>query len=399
MKENINDNVKDEKTEVNKRRVKKGIFLIGLTALVLIVSTYAWFVGLTNVTVNEFELNVEATQGLSLSLDGSTFTSTLTINRDTITTNLEESYSSNTNNWLVEGLVPMSSIGTMDLTTSRMKIFTKTSMTANRGGYKLIADLANANGEVDGYVAFDLFIKNEASTVYTSQYNYLDDEGIYMTAASSATIQQAGEGVPEGGDGIENSIRVAFMQIGRINMTGENIASKAQAISCSSTAESGVTQLCAQENGGRGKTWNIWEPNDLKHNSDSVAHFSRVCLKRTGLNSYSGNCDAISDGVYTYTYASNANISSSDNVNIYDGLNDYGSDNISSSLTRMDYFRDSTNKANADEIFYLAPASITKVRVYIYIEGQDVDNYDLGAMGKKIYVNFGFSKNKYVNNS
>ena len=62
----------------------------------------------------------------------------------------------------------------------------------------------------------------------------------------------------------------------------------------------------------------------------------------------------------------------------------------------MTYFRDSTDKANRNEIFYLAPSSITKVRVYIYIEGQDVDNYDLGSIGKKIYVNFGLSKNKFA---
>ena len=29
------------------------------------------------------------------------------------------------------------------------------------------------------------------------------------------------------------------------------------------------------------------------------------------------------------------------------------------------------------EIFYLTPNSVTKIRVYIYIEGQDVDNYDI----------------------
>ena len=44
----------------------------------------------------------------------------------------------------------------------------------------------------------------------------------------------------------------------------------------------------------------------------------------------------------------------------------------------------------------LAPNSITKVRVYIYIEGQDVDNYDFASLGKQISVNFGFTKERFT---
>ena len=43
----------------------------------------------------------------------------------------------------------------------------------------------------------------------------------------------------------------------------------------------------------------------------------------------------------------------------------------------------------------LAPNSITKVRVYVYIEGQDVDNYDFASLGQAIKVNFGFTKERY----
>ena len=44
----------------------------------------------------------------------------------------------------------------------------------------------------------------------------------------------------------------------------------------------------------------------------------------------------------------------------------------------------------------LAPNSITKVRVYIYIEGQDIDNYDYAAVGKQISVAFGFTKQRFT---
>ena len=44
----------------------------------------------------------------------------------------------------------------------------------------------------------------------------------------------------------------------------------------------------------------------------------------------------------------------------------------------------------------LAPNSITKIRVYIYIEGQDIDNYDFASIGKQISVNFGFTKERFT---
>ena len=83
-------------------------------------------------------------------------------------------------------------------------------------------------------------------------------------------------------------------------------------------------------------------------------------------------------------------------VNIFDGHNGYEGSN--SYLKQVSYFTD-TNKNTPDddrpEIFYLTPNSVTKVRVYIYIEGQDVDNYDIDAEGKKIKVTFGFTKDKF----
>ena len=44
----------------------------------------------------------------------------------------------------------------------------------------------------------------------------------------------------------------------------------------------------------------------------------------------------------------------------------------------------------------LAPNSVTKVRVYIYLEGQDIDNYDFASIGKQITVNFGFTKERFT---
>ena len=55
-------------------------------------------------------------------------------------------------------------------------------------------------------------------------------------------------------------------------------------------------------------------------------------------------------------------------------------------------FRSGTDRK---EFITLAPNSVTKVRVYIFIEGQDVDNYDFASIGKSIAVKFGFTKQRF----
>ena len=64
----------------------------------------------------------------------------------------------------------------------------------------------------------------------------------------------------------------------------------------------------------------------------------------------------------------------------------------------MDYFTDTEKVKNGVErptFMTLAPNSVTKVRVYIWIEGQDIDNYDFSSLGKQIKVNVGFTKERF----
>ena len=94
------------------------------------------------------------------------------------------------------------------------------------------------------------------------------------------------------------------------------------------------------------------------------------------------------------------NIASSDNIDIYDGaeFNTYTPAAASVKVNKFPYFTDSMKELRGTarpEFMTLAPNSITKLRIYIYIEGQDIDNYDFAQIGKKIAVNFGFTKERF----
>src|SRR5574344_53288 len=117
----------------NKKRLRNLIAIFSLSAVVLSVSTYAWFIGMRTVNVSSFDVEIASTDSLLLSLNGSNWDTTVQISQATVDSN---SYVGNTNNWGGAGLFPVSSIGTMDVNSSRMQLFEKASLTTTPGGYR-----------------------------------------------------------------------------------------------------------------------------------------------------------------------------------------------------------------------------------------------------------------------
>ena len=400
----------------NNKKVKRLVFASIATLMICFVGTYAWFVGMKTVNVSKFDIDIATTEGLFLSMDGENWSYNLDVKNAT-------AYDGNTNTWAADGLIPMSTIGDMDATVSRMILFEKGSLTTTRGGYRLLAsrvhnyDQAN---EAKGYVAFDLFIKNLSGTEYYVDNNELNEEAIYLTTNSSVRVSEAG-GIAN--TGIENSVRVAFTQIGRvIGTTGADQVDDITGITCDDSNEEGhaqVTGIC--------RNAQIWEPNDTAHVQNAINWYDTSCSQRlsTGSNltlaaSYdrSEDCGTVANGTAVPTYAVSRELLVADNVDVYDGLsfNTYTATTADYATYRTAVDADATAKSDYRLVSYpyftdtmkdltgtnrptfmtLAPNSITKLRVYIYIEGQDIDNYDFASLGKQISINFGFTKERYT---
>ncbi len=379
------------------KRVKNLIVISTLSAVLLSISTYAWFIGMRTVNVSAFDVEIAAIDGLALSLNGVDWSENVGINKENYA---EVNEMNNTNSWGGEGLIPMSSVGELDPEVSRMKLFEKGSLTATPGGYRILVSRVENMGEEerDGYVAFDLFVKNQTGSHYIPEHNLLDEEAIYLTVDSEVNVAEGGIK----NTGIENSVRVAFTQIGRVkaDVTDQEIIT---GITCDGDESEGVTGICRDAQ--------IWEPNNTSHVQGAINWYNKSCRARTGEDlrekeSYGGDCGVVVDGQHYPTYAINQIINSEDRVDIYDGkaFNSYmdtvvTEDNAEGFLTDYKYFTD-TEKYEAGTarlpFMYLAPNSITKVRIYVYIEGQDIDNYDFAQIGKKITVNFGFTKQRFT---
>ena len=376
------------------RKVLLLLMLVVMTTTVLIVETYAWYAGFSTSSVDTFDVSISSSDGLELSLDGSTWsTSGLTLTKSGIL----NAYTGNTNKW-ADYLSPVSTIGEMNTSASKLKLFKADSLSASAGGYRLVgSQVSNSTTEGEGYIAFDLFIRNGKGSTYSSTYTQNTEEDVFLSGDSFAVTNVTGT-TPNYGSA--NSIRVGFFEIGRMKSSGYN-ADTLRGIQCN--GGTGVTGLCATSSNMSDRqfaTWNIWEPNYASHATNLVNYFNTACRTRGNVSgvTYSNNrCNIIDTGYSRVTYAMNSSITTNDSyVDIYDGreLNYYGG---TTKLSIVDTYKttDATTTGNNKRaLIKLGGNSVTKVRVYIWLEGQDIDNYDVITKNPTMSIKFGFTKDR-----
>ena len=382
------------------RRIRNLVLICVLSALLLTVGTYAWFIGMQTVKVNSFEVKIASVDSLMLSLDGTSWATSINVSSAT-------QYTNNANEFLTdskEGLKPISTVGALDADASRLMLFEKGSLTATKGGYRLMTsrvannttqNAANEYLEGDGYVAFDLFVMNLSGDAYYKENNELNEEAVYLTYDSAVTAGDSGVT----NSGIENSVRVGFAQIGRVSATDYGTTDDADKIA----VVTGMTCAGGDDVTGICRTAKIWEPNENTHVAAAKTWYEKTCKARraaTGEEAENGfyysdtACADLTN--YIATNAVVNEIAATDYIDVYDGAyNGFTAD--TDKLQQVDTFTDTEKLqtgTNRLPFMTFAPNSITKVRVYIWIEGQDIDNYDFASLGHSVLVNFGFTKER-----
>ena len=417
-----------KKNNVRKhRKIFILIIVIMITAITLAVETYAWFVGLSTASTGDITIAISSADGLDLSLNGQYWTNggtelkikdaDHTYITETGCTNANCAYNGNKNIW-PEYLNPVSTIGEIDTSTSKLKLFEKTSLASNPGGYYITSSqVDNSATEGNGYVAFDLYIRNGTGSAYNETYNKDADEDIYLSPDSFASTVVNGN---QPDYGAANSVRVGFFEIGRTKSDTGSIGT-IRNMKCGKN-KTGVTALCTgsanMTKDGTilytndellSNTWNIWEPNHASHSTNLVNYYNTVCKKRTNSDYTRYNdlyrvpefdyCDSITTGSIKKTYSMKSVISDSQSetnkVNIYDGFdnNHYDQPNLSEVKTYKTSDALSTDNEKVP-LIKIAGNSITKVRVYIWLEGQDIDNYDVISQNPSVQVKFGLTKDR-----
>lgn len=306
----------------NRRKRKKYRLLILLlllfgTGIMLATSTYAWFTANKTVSIGTLQVQIEAKNGIQISADGTNWKS---IVQKTDLTSASATYAA-AKNQLPDILEAVSTGGVVNAD-GQLPMYYGNIGTNAAGNYILTATKeTDANGTTGKYIAFDLFFKVDKET------------DIWITPTSGVKTTDAND------TGIKNASRIGFVVLGN------------------TTAGAALTDIQALNKGVSSSTY-IWEPNYNIHTPAGIANARDVYGVTTTADGailpYSG---VISD------------IADVDDVLLGNATQEKDAAK----------FKDVTiaYKTKANYTHYI-PAfklsnGITKVRIYMWVEGQDVD--------------------------
>ena len=329
-----------EKRNSKKRKKSKKIFIailmILFTGVILTASTYAWFTANKTVTVSQIDVNVTTSEGLQISADAVNWKTV--ISNDDIT---GVTYSGNKNQLPKETatIKPTSTIGEIDTATGFMKMFVGTVESNDAGNYILTAQQSTETKSTTSgdFVVFDLFFQTNAAAT------------IYLTSSSSVKASKTATG-------IQNAARVGFVVQG-------HAAAGTDAATIRALKSDGTVPAV------------IWEPNNDVHTAAAVKHafdVYEISTQQTGAPKLAYK------GV-------KKDISKTANVLLKSTETEYFADVTPNISTTADGILPTEYK----RVFDLE-AGVTKVRIYMWVEGQDVDCED-NASGGAVAYNLQFS--------
>ncbi len=317
----------------DRTRILVLLLLLFFTSILLSTASFAWFSANRLVTVETLNIQVATQGGIDISADGVEWGASLS------TTDLEEVYDNSypgSNNRISATLEPVSSGGLVDTTTGYLRMYLGNAVNSQDGtSYVLMTQrtIEERDTQVGGdgsFIVFDIFLRtSSAKALYLTR-----DSGVSFTGEESI--------------GTENAFRIAFVVQGTVP----------------SDASSNAIQSLR---GATNDDVYIWEPNYNTHTAAGVAN----ALNVYGLTINENNSSRIRyEGVID-------EITREENVLLEEADSEHHPTKFRE--VNIDYATP-TNPTNYTEVFPLE-AGITKVRIYVWLEGQDVDCENNASIG------------------
>ncbi len=419
----------EKRTKESRKRINSLILLIAFTAIMLIVSTYAWFTTQKDITLSNLRGTVEVAENMEISLDAKTWSQEIDLSNAATTLataqGSKESGITESNKPKIQGdapivtteLFPVSGYGALGITESYTidsQSYTSSIMPLYKGeatgtSLKNISQCTEFNGTTavdNGYFAFDIYIKNTArdglddtlQLNLNSAVQVLKGDGALLPGQTNEIVNKLVNGTnrdykgnPD--SGLQNTVRVGLALYGA---TASSTATQTQVLDA--TADATISDVA------------IWEPNAYDH----------VEYVHTNNNKYVNNGADIDDWGRTAavaTYALTDKAVGSTITNVYDIALATGSDaktketktlqtkNQKDGDNKVTSYRIDTTETSGKPInitnvsgseFKIGSNKISRLRVYVWLEGQDVDCINQASYGGGIEVDLGLTKDDFI---
>ena len=416
-----------EANNVRTKPLGRLILLVAFTAIMLVSSTYAWFSTQKNVTLGGLKGEVQVAEGLQISLDAKSWTNTINLNEFAVDANtkiwtsdkyvpgatFQAPYSTGIDgegnpvmatNVTPEELLPVSTTGGTGegIGNSIMNMY----WGDNTEGIKLSGIKQMAEEAKSGYYAFDVFLQNTSADGKTV-------DTLKLAPNSSVVINSSKEAT-----GLQNTVRVGFALYENAKDDAETSNDKTVEVRSTPTTAEIIAGTAV---GKKIKDVAIWEPNSDVHvthivNSNNSITWSVADLKEYGFNAsatapakakFSSTSSTGVSQIPTYALTT-ASKTAGSIADIYDwatpsaGLTKQVTLQTKTDTTEKDGLLEtealpliSVAKTEAGEEnteFQIGAGQYVKMRVYVWLEGQDVDCTNYASLGGGLTIDIGILK-------
>ena len=390
------------KSKRNKRKSEMNamFFIILIAAVMFIISTYAWFSTQKNVSITNLQGTVQVAEGLEISLDAKNWSNGIVLGTEEGQLSIIDNAYTGHHNISPSEMLPVSTLGLVSGTMTDLKMLRGKVTNSETTSLENIEAMDESQTDATksnypGYFAFDVFLKNDSKDTSKDdilQLNY--DSSLELLDSSKATT------------GLQNTARVAFA---KYNGTSETIADQVTILK--ETAGVGVGAPAANITDVA-----IWEPNSNNHADYIVENNNKIKWSTADASAYATK--VLKDGkkgfdtntqLPTYALKDSAVGETVNDIYKWDGTetqiakqNTLQTKLTTKESTSVDYALEdgvqnlvSTSGDGTTE-FGIAPSKISRIRIYVWLEGQDVDCVNWASHGGGIKVNIGLVKGSTI---
>ena len=420
--------MKENNQRNSRKRLNALILLVAFTAILLIVSTYAWFSTQKNVTLGGLDGQVNVAEGLQISLDALNWANSIDLSTQGIEkyfaqTNtdlgldgtpgkekrsLENPYANRTN-LVPDELLPASTTAQTNegIDLADLKFYRGT----NTEGIKLSGVQALANEKASGFYAIDFFLQNATKTGVSAN-DLLQLQGNSQISLKTKTKESTG---------LQNTFRVAlaiFDDDGNDSNVSANETTNQANILASTTGENRkITDVAIWEPNASGKA--LTAEGAEAGTSDTIATYAahvtyivqnnnRVTFSTADQGTYgitSTNRFAADSKIPTYALTTTS--VGKEIANIYDWDTGATTNGLvkqntlqtpNTGVSKADGFDQTQNAVqlvsakDGTTAFSIKPNRYIHMRMYVWLEGQDVDCINYASLGGGLTIDVGLSK-------
>ena len=443
--------MKENNQRNSRKRLNALILLVAFTAILLIVSTYAWFSTQKNVTLSGLEGQVNVAEGLQISLDALNWANSIDLSKTEeyfAQTNsdlnldgtpgkekmsLEHPYANRTNIIPTE-LLPASTtakaasgentddadgIGLADINFYRGE---------NTEGIKLtLGNTALTNDKTSGFYAIDFFLQNSSAATATK------NDILQLTGNSVVSLKTTSKATT----GLQNTLRVAFAIFDydtakATQVTVNETPNQSQILEATTGASRKITNVAIWEPNASGAALKeggepATKPSDVistyaAHVTYIVQNNNRVTFSEADRTAFglTSNRFAANSAIPTYALTKKALATTADTPKVITDIYNWDTTAATGAgLARQFTLQtpntgvSSTTGAGVDKNinyddtqgavklvsakdgkseFSIEPGKYVRMRMYIWLEGQDVDCINYASLGGNVKIDVGLSK-------